>query len=260
MDEAELRARLDRYPWYHRVRLTETLETPGVERYVRYQEPVLAALRSLPVAGGRVLDVGTRDGLFAFEAERLGAADVVAIDNNLSAGAVELLIPALGSRVRMLELNLLDARPDQLGTFDLVILAGVLYHLRYPIWSLRIVAQLLDYGSSLIVETAVVQGWPDLALLWCPTGTDGPYDATSPAFFNLKGLSDTLATLGLIVDRVELLQDDSPETSARRLLRRLGRGRPSIARATMVCHKVTDGLDHHLDEYWHGVHKTAHWT
>lgn len=58
VDEAELAAEVEAIEWYHRIGLGPTIVTPGVERYVPYQRPVLAALGDLDVAGRRVLDVG----------------------------------------------------------------------------------------------------------------------------------------------------------------------------------------------------------
>jgi tRNA (mo5U34)-methyltransferase len=43
------------------------------------------------VRGKRVIDIGCRDGMFSFEAERMGAAEVTGIDNDLSTAAVEFL-------------------------------------------------------------------------------------------------------------------------------------------------------------------------
>jgi hypothetical protein len=43
---------------------------------------------------------------------------------------------ALQSRVRFETGNAYDLDPERLGTFDLVIFAGVLYHLRYPLLAL----------------------------------------------------------------------------------------------------------------------------
>lgn len=38
----------------------------------------------------------------------------------------------------MYELNLFDLKPETFGTFDLIILCGVLYHLRYLFWALKV--------------------------------------------------------------------------------------------------------------------------
>jgi 2-polyprenyl-3-methyl-5-hydroxy-6-metoxy-1,4-benzoquinol methylase len=92
-----------------------------VAAHVPGQQKTLRALKKIDFAGKRVLDVGCRDGLFSFEAERRGAAEVIGFDNDLSAGAIELLIPYFGSKVRMERMNLLDLKPDTFGTFDVVI-------------------------------------------------------------------------------------------------------------------------------------------
>jgi hypothetical protein len=55
----------------------------------------------------------------------------------------------------MCELNLLDLRPQTFGTFDVVIFAGVLYHLRYPFHVLKIIRDLLKDGGAMAHEMAI---------------------------------------------------------------------------------------------------------
>ena len=38
----------------------------------------------------------------------------------------------------MYELNLYDLTVERFGKFDVIMLPGVLYHLRYPFWGLKI--------------------------------------------------------------------------------------------------------------------------
>ena len=63
--------------WYHTLELAPGVVTPGWHD----MRPVLGEI-PLPesLAGKRCLDVGTFDGYWAFEMERRGAAEVVAID------------------------------------------------------------------------------------------------------------------------------------------------------------------------------------
>src|SRR5215211_2845679 len=63
--------------WYHQIELSPGVFTPG-----NNDSATFLALLELPrdLSGKRVLDLGTRDGYFAFEAERRGAAEVVAVD------------------------------------------------------------------------------------------------------------------------------------------------------------------------------------
>lgn len=267
MTDAELLAELNRYSFYHVIKLTETISTPGIAGYAPMQELVMKHLRSLDLKGRRVLDVGCRDGLFSFAAERMGAAEVVGIDNDLSEGAVNLLIPFLKSKVRMHKLNLYDLRPEHFGLFDVVVFPGVLYHLRYPFWGLRAIREVLKVGGHLLTETAVWEGMPDRAVLFCPVGEESPYEPTSCTFFNEKGLADTLASLGFRTIDAEMLLPRHANPPASRLrrfraaLRELLADRPAQAPPPPVnrgaFHSVYEGYDREgvIGRYWEGTHE-----
>src|SRR5690348_11126587 len=95
----------------------------------------------------RVLDIGCRDGAFSFAAEGFGAAEVIGIDNNLSRGLTEFLVPLRRSRVRAMQHNVNELSHDHFGDFDIILFPGVLYHLRYPAWALRRIADVLRPGG-----------------------------------------------------------------------------------------------------------------
>jgi SAM-dependent methyltransferase len=266
MSEPELQAAVDRYaPWYHTVRLTERVTTRGNDGYVPIVNMTLEMLGTLNLRGKRVLDIGCRDGAMCFAAERAGACEVMGIDNDLSTGAVELLIPYFQSRVRMQQLNLYALTPEAFGTFDVVIAAGLLYHLRYPMWGLKLIRDVLAPAGLLVLETAVLVDDNARALLFCPVGAESPYEPSSCTFFNLKGLEDTLATIGFRVLSVRALRHTPnpggprPLTLRRRLGRVLAafRGRDDdwIDRAALVCQRGEDLLNPHLDAYWHDIHR-----
>lgn len=261
MTDAEIRAAIDRYNWYHVIRVKDDIVTPGNPAYIPTQNVCMRHLQALDLEGKRVLDIGCRDGLFSFAAEAAGAKEVVGIDNDLSRGATEFLIPYLGSKVSMVELNLYDLRPDTFGTFDVVILPGVLYHLRYPFWGLKRVRDVLDTGGHLLVETSLWRAEPRNALLFCPVGDESPADSSSCTFFNEKGLLDTLGSLGFETLELEYVRRDG-----RRLLGRVARRtRNRVARAARrpitdvtraVVHSVVgeSELDPALARYWDGIH------
>ena len=73
----DLAARVASVPWYHTIDVAPGLATPGEYdlRPVAQRIPLPASL-----AGLRCLDVGTHDGFWAFEMEKRGAAEVLAID------------------------------------------------------------------------------------------------------------------------------------------------------------------------------------
>ena len=62
--------------------------------------------------GKRVLDIGCRDGIYSFEAEKMGAKEVIGIDNDISKPALEFLIPYFNSKVKMFEMNLFDLKEE----------------------------------------------------------------------------------------------------------------------------------------------------
>lgn len=262
MELAEVLNRFPDYGFYHTIEVAPGVSTPGWPVVVPLVELTRRALGTLELRGKRVLDIGCRDGLFAFEAERRGAADVVAIDNDLSPGAVELLIPFLRSRVCMREMNLLDLKHTTFGTFDVVVMPGVLYHLRYPFWALKLVRDLLRDGGHLVLETAVLIDDNRRAVLHCPIGGDSPYEPTSCTFFNSKGLMDTLGSLGLTVHSFEYLSN-AGSTPGRpvgvepaRVVETAGADGPTVIdRAALVCQYLPGAADSRTSGYWNGTHK-----
>jgi SAM-dependent methyltransferase len=264
LSEQEIRSRVAKYHWYHIIQLTDTISTPGWEGITPLIEMIRGVVRSLDLKGKRVLDIGCRDGQFSFEAEKQGASEVIGIDCDLSAGATEFLIPYFQSRVRMHELNVLALKPETFGRFDVVLFPGVLYHLRYPTWCLKLVRDVLKENGTLLLETAVVRDNNEFPLLYCPIGDESPYEPTSCTFYNVKGLTDTLLSLGLSVERIEFLDKKrvpppvgakprpAPIPATASLKDRLS---PLTDRAALVCQFRPALINPVVDRYWHGTHK-----
>lgn len=263
MDENQIKEELKKYNFYHIINLTENISTPGWADAVHIQEVPLRALRSLDFKNKRVLDIGCRDGLFCFEAEKLGAEEVIGIDNNLSLGAANFLIPYFQSKVKMYELNVLDLKPETFGKFDVIVFAGVLYHLRYPFWSLKLIKDVLAEGGKIIIETAVFMDENKRAILFCPIGDESPYEPTSCTFFNLKGLSDTLSTLDLVIQKMDLLYTQEKEKEKDKSLLSIIKSRlkpsknaePYIDRVTLICSKQSKNEAGFDVKYWNSTHK-----
>ena len=137
--------------WYHTIELGPGLTTHGVYDH----RPVLERFE-IPenLAGKRALDVGTADGFFAFELERRGAAEVVALDIT-SWSAVDSLPgidlstrpwsgrehfdiahAALNSSVQFVEGNVYELSPAVAGIFDVVFCGSLLLHLMNPLRAL----------------------------------------------------------------------------------------------------------------------------
>jgi tRNA (mo5U34)-methyltransferase len=120
-----------------------------------------------------VLDVGTYDGYWAFELERRGAREVVAIDIDSVAGldlpaavrrtmspaqldqkigaGFEIAADVLGSRVTRTVCSVYDLSPERLGRFDLVFCGSLLVHLRDPLLALEKIRSMIG-GAGIFVE------------------------------------------------------------------------------------------------------------
>jgi len=236
-DKSALRTELSRYSFYHAIEVEPGLFTEPVIDFSYIQEPILKIIDKLDLSGKRVLDIGCRDGLFSFAAEKKGAAEIVGIDNDLSKGAVEFLIPHLKSKVQMHQLSVYDIRPEKFGKFDMVCFPGVLYHLRYPIWALKQIRDVMKPGCILLLETAIYLGHTEKPLIFCPIGEESPYEPTSVSFFNYKALVDTLFTLNISTHYVEYLKNES-----------------DIARGTFLAQFDPNLIDPALHLYWEGNH------
>jgi len=110
------------------------------------------------LTGWTVLDIGAWHGFFSFECEKRGAERVVAIDRYAwdRFGMDEFLSvrERLGSRVEHRRMDVQQLDPEEIGQFDLVLLLGVLYHLRNPLAALDRIARVTK--RLLICETHVL--------------------------------------------------------------------------------------------------------
>ena len=143
--------------WYHRIELAPGVVTPGCDD----SPGKLAILDRLgfprDCTGLRVLDVGTCDGFFAFEAERRGA-DVLAIDvRPPDQNGFAVARAALGSSVRYRQRNVYDVRYATDGAFDVILFLGVLYHLRHPLLALDRMREVAAPGARMLIDTHSIQ-------------------------------------------------------------------------------------------------------
>ena len=160
MNRAEIITRASKIAWYHGgIDLLPDLVTKG------QSDPRLTLLPflNLPedLSDKSVLDIGAWDGFMSFECESRGASPVVSLDsyvwnrNNWPTGqdGFNLARDCKGSSAIPVVCDVLDISPYNLGTFDIVLFLGVLYHMRHPLLALEKVAA-VTYGS-LILETHI---------------------------------------------------------------------------------------------------------
>ncbi len=173
LDEAAaaLAQRVAETGWYQTIDLGHGVLTPGEFNHIPHLEKY-----RLPadLSGRRVLDIGTFDGFWAFEFERRGAAEVVALDlatyNDLdlppgprqAMDAATLATPlgrgfgiareALGSAVQRRIGSVYHLDPDTAGRFDVSHIGNVLVHLRDPALALQRMCAVTQ-GMAIISET-----------------------------------------------------------------------------------------------------------
>lgn len=156
--DQDLKAAVAAVPmWYHSIELTPELVTPGWFDL----RPIVDRMPWPDVRGKRCLDVGTWDGFLAFELERRGAAEVVAIDIGshehwdwppvLAQGGPQAMAEfagreegvgfrlakeALGSSVQHRTMSVYDLDREMMGEFDVVMCGSLMLHLRDPMRAL----------------------------------------------------------------------------------------------------------------------------
>jgi tRNA (mo5U34)-methyltransferase len=103
---------------------------------------------------------------------------------------------ALNSRVEDADVDVMDLSPERLGSFDVVLLLGVLYHLPNPLLALERVAAITS--DMLILETVVdmvgfgrpaAAFYPDRELNGDPTNWWGPNHAAVRGMLHSVGFA-----------------------------------------------------------------------
>lgn len=171
----------------------------------------LSLLKLPDVTGKTVLDVGAWDGYFSFEFERRGARRVLAVDV-WDEGALQAFLLArdhFGSKVEHRHLDAHKLSPDLIGTFDVVFCAGLLYHLRHPLYGLERIRSVT--AGQLILETAslipAMHEWVPLMTFFPGDGDPGKYSFTDGGFPTKAWVIDALRTVGF--SRTEVIYTPS---------------------------------------------------
>jgi tRNA (mo5U34)-methyltransferase len=164
--------------WYHQIDLGDGVRTPGHFRMADFLPHYHFPDR---MDGMRVLDVGASTGFFAYEFERRGAAEVLAvelpswadhdwtpryraeyeskahdeksnIDREVMRDGFAVVGEALGStRVQRIWKTIYQLDPAEIGTFDLVFSGAMLMHVRDPVLGLqRMRACCKDTGRAIV--------------------------------------------------------------------------------------------------------------
>ncbi len=166
MTKEQIQSRVDALaPWYHSINLGDGIVTPGWFGIKAQWESVRKVRQQIDYAGKNVLDIGSRDGMWAFEAEELGASIVVATDIGFNERLLlakvlrgSKVIPYQNCPAEKLTERLDCFRREHGGVkFDIIQHLGVLYHLPDQIRSLWECRKNIVDGGTLILETAILR-------------------------------------------------------------------------------------------------------
>jgi tRNA (mo5U34)-methyltransferase len=124
----------------------------------------LAKIPDLRLEQSSAIDIACHQGYFSTQLAQMGVRDVLAVDARREhVEDATLIRDALGlsaMRVEQSDVHALDAA--KIGTFDIVLMLGLIYHLENPIGALRVARALTR--RVCLVETQIVPGltgWVD---------------------------------------------------------------------------------------------------
>ncbi len=149
--------RSDQITWFHSFNFPDGEKVEGIKAIGQLQNEA-DIIFSIPLSGMTVLDIGSWDGYFAFEAERRGASEVHATDHFCWSGpgwgtkdGFNYAHKKFNSKIASTDVSVPDLSPAKLGQFDITLFLGVLYHLTDPFGGLKAAADMTK--KVLIVET-----------------------------------------------------------------------------------------------------------
>jgi tRNA (mo5U34)-methyltransferase len=149
---------VDRLHWWHSIEFPNGVISRG-GKCVEMLESEAEFVFKYPVDGNSVLDLGAWNGYFTAKACRLGATDILAVDQptwnhpgpaNGFAG-FQLVQKYLAPTARALNCDVNDLRVEVIGQFDVVLFLGVLYHLKNPLFVLENLGQIAR--KRIVIET-----------------------------------------------------------------------------------------------------------
>jgi hypothetical protein len=110
------------------------------------------------IADRSVIDIACHQGWFSTKIAQMGAQDVLAVDAREEHVADATLIrDTLGLRnLRIAQSDVHALTPQTFGTFDIVLMLGLIYHLENPVGALRVARALTK--RLCLVETQIVPG------------------------------------------------------------------------------------------------------
>ena len=236
--------------WFHSIDFGEGVVSKGWKSQA-HLEHELNIFRIPDLRGKTVLDINTWDGFFAFEAERRGAARVVALDHYMWAMDPVLhhnywkecmergVVPAAyhtmpyykpgelpgkrgfdtahrarGSKVEVVAADFMEMDMASLGMFDVVFYLGSLYHMENPLGAMKRVATVTKELAVIETEAAFFHGLEQHALCEFFPSNELNNDVSNWWAPNEKALAGLCRAAGF--SRVESVVGPPPATESKR--------------------------------------------
>ncbi len=163
----DLLERVHSREWFYRFELpdgtaTATYHGGGLDQIHETRWNMLESILDAEFPAGqrnlRAVDLAAHQGWFSVHLAQAGIANVTGVDTRAEHVAdARLITAAMGlSNVEFIHSDVFDLDPKALGTFDLVLMLGLIYHLENPIGALRLARALC--GRLCLIETQVVPG------------------------------------------------------------------------------------------------------
>lgn len=133
------------------------IHTTRLDMLWRALDPHVAERGGWPAQS--VIDIACHQGFYSTQLARRGARSVLGIDARQDhIEDAELIRQAYAlDNLRFEQHDIYETKPDDLGTFDVVVCYGLLYHVEHPVGLLRLCRQLLgSRGGACVVETQVI--------------------------------------------------------------------------------------------------------
>lgn len=220
--------------WWHSIDLGNGVVTPGQKSPTDHEAELQAlGLTKLDLGGKSVIDIGGWDGYYAFYAERQEASRVAVLDHYTWAldipGIMEYwrtckeenTVPdayhttkhwhpdtlpgkagfdvakkALNSSVEEMVLDLMDCDLKQVGTWDISLYIGVLYHMQDPLRALKRLATITKELAVVETEAIVIPGYEHEAMWRFFPSNELNNDVSNWWAPNLKALEGALLAAG----------------------------------------------------------------
>jgi tRNA (mo5U34)-methyltransferase len=163
LSKQEIQAKIDRVPWYHEYDFPGGFRakssTPDTADHRALWGFLHEQLDKVDFKGKRVLEIGSWDGYWSFDAEKRGAARVLSTDDlsqNWSAGeGIQIARELLGSKIEVRQDVSVYSLKETLaseGPFDIIIYLGVYYHLFDPYYAFTQIRHLCGPDTIVLID------------------------------------------------------------------------------------------------------------